>query len=474
MKLPPTQAELDKVTNAFETIQAAYTAGLIPLSQYDAAIDSFTKKMKSLEGAFLPANLPADVLGDALKAAGIQNATDQIEKLQEGVAAAGAAFDIGRIPASAYAAEIDKLTTAEQKNATDGITGLTAALSIAGENFATGKIGLDAYGQALDNLVQTFPNFQDAVNKQEVSIAGLNVTMATITQTVPNVDQILRSFGVETADDVTAHIKTLQAQLDAANQAMGLGVPGAAQAAQAAEHALLLEQQALSNSALDDKTLGIPNLQTLQQTLGDTNRAYQDLASGGMLNTVTNLQAMITQQNAAIAVAVQQGQDTTQLRIDLDSMKDSLSRATLGFSDMAASLKQVELSGIDTVFHDILFDIGSVGDAFKQLGENMVDVVVNRIIKDALTPLLTALDSVIAKGVAALEQVAGIGVPSIGSADSPSGSTSIPVPGDTVGNIPSTGSVGPEGVPEGGSLDTGGTSPDLSGEAGSGEVRPAV
>ncbi len=75
---------------------------------------------------------------------------------------------------------------------------------------------------------------------------------------------------------------------------------------------------------------------------------------------------------------------------------------------------------------------------FKKMGEGMVDVVTNRIIKDAMTPLLDALDKVIAKAVTALEKVTGIGVPSL-----PAGS----VPGATPPTLPSAGGI--PGIPTG-------------------------
>lgn len=46
---------------------------------------------------------------------------------------------------------------------------------------------------------------------------------------------------------------------------------------------------------------------------------------------------------------------------------------------------------------DAIFQTGKVGDAFKKLGEDVVDIVLNHIIKDALKPLLDMLDNVLAK-----------------------------------------------------------------------------
>jgi len=429
VKTAPTQAELDKLANALEFVQRQYEAGLIPLSTYDAAVGDFTKKMTQLNGAFIPQG-PIDELGEALKKAGIKNAGDELEQLQRNVAATGAAFEIGRGPASDYADAIKKLEDFTQKNSTEGLIGLGNQLEIVGEQFRLGKVGGEELAGALDNLVQAGPAFQDSILKQDDAIGHLVITMANVGHEVPTVDQVLRSFGVETADGVTSHIAQLQHALDSASAAMRTGVPGAALAAQLALQALRTEEQKLSQTSLDVKILGIPDLQALRDRVTDVGKAYQDLASKGLLTVTTALEANIVQQRANIDLAVQEGKDTTDLRIQLDATTESLKRQTLGFSDLAASLKGTSLSGLDTVFHDLLFNISGVADAFKKLGESIVDTVVNRIIKDAFSPLLDSLDSVIAKGVAALEKVAGIGVSSIPTPGVGSGGVKIPgIPG---------------------------------------------
>lgn len=410
VKVPPTQGELDKLANALTFIQQQYEAGLIPLSTYDAAVGDFAKKMAQLNGAFVPQG-PIDELGEALKKAGIKDAGQELEQLQRNVAATGAAFETGRGPASDYADAIKKMEDFVQKNSTEGIAGLGNQLEIVGEQFRLGKVGGEELAASLDNLIQAGPALQDSVLKQAAAIAGLNVSMQSVTETAPTVDQILRSFGVETADDVTAHIKHLQDALDAANADMAIDVPGAAVAAQLALQALRNEQQKLSETALDDKMLGIPNLETLKARVTDVNGAYEDLAGRGLLNSTTALEANIAQQRAAIDLAVQQGQDTTNLRIDLDATTEALRRQTEGMAELARSLKGVELGGLQNIFHDILFDISKVGTDFAKLGESMVDVVANRIIKDALNPLLDSLDKVIANATTALEKVIGIKVP---------------------------------------------------------------
>lgn len=408
VKLPPTQAELDKVANSFELISGQYEKGLIPLSQYDAAVDSFTKKMTSLQGAFVAATLPADELGKALKLAGIKDASDELAKLQAGVAAASTGFDNGRTSASAYAAEIDKLTAFEQKNSTDGIAGLTTALSIAGEDFVRGKTSIQDYAAALDNLIAAMPATQDAILKQSAAIAGLGTGFDILIRNIPTTEGALKNLGLQTMPQLNRAVELAQKDFDAVTEAFKRN-EATSQDVAIAWGRLHDAQVKISEDKLDQQKLGIPDLEILQRRVNDANTAYEDLASKGLLNATTALEGQVTKQRDAIDLAVQMGQDTTNLRIDLDATTEALKRQTLGFSDLAASLKGVELSGIQGVFHDLLFDVGSIGDAFKKLGESMVDTVVNRILKDALSPLLDSLDKVIVKGVQALEGLLGIG-----------------------------------------------------------------
>ncbi len=289
VKIPPSEAELNKLANALETIQAAYEAGQIPISEYDAAVTDFAKKMNSLQGGFVAATGPVDDLGEALKLAGVASTANDFQKLTEAVAATGAGYDLGRVSASDYAAAIDKLSAFTLKNATDGLAGLQAQLTITEEQFALGKVGGEEMAAALDKLIQATPAVQDGFIKQAAAIAGLNVSMLSVTQTAPNVAQILQSFGQETADDVAAHVKHLQDAVDSANAAMEVGVPGAAIAAQLALQALRQEQEKLSSEKLDDTILGIPSLTDLQNKLADVTKAYQDLNQNGLLNSTTSL-----------------------------------------------------------------------------------------------------------------------------------------------------------------------------------------
>ena len=73
---------------------------------------------------------------------------------------------------------------------------------------------------------------------------------------------------------------------------------------------------------------------------------------------------------------------------------------------------------------DVIFQTGKVSDAFKKLGEDVVDIVLNHIIKDALRPLLDMLDNVLSKlGLGSAGAAGGTALP--GFAPGMAGSTGI-------------------------------------------------
>ena len=395
VKVPPTQAEIDKVTKAFELVQQQYDAGQISLEVYNRSVEAFTKQLGSMYGKAAEAKGPLDQLAAALKALGIKEYTDDANKAAEATAIVAAGFASGRVSIEDYAAAIEKMDAAALKANPD----LAQVLSSMDKQLE--------YNDAIVGMGERWDAAAAAVNGFAASASNLYLKDKTL-------DGALNNLGVVTLTKLGAQFKQAKADFDTVQTAFNAGVATSGEL-DAAWQRLLATEMALSQERLDERALGIPDLQALEHELGIAQQAYNDLASRGILNTTTALEGQIAKQRLAIEVAQQQGKDTTNLRIDLDAMQEALKRQTVGFADLAASLKQVELGGLQTAFHDLLFNIGGVEDAFKKMGESIVDTVVNRIIKDAMSPLLDSLNKVIDKGVAALEKVAGIGVNSIGS-----------------------------------------------------------
>ena len=161
-------------------------------------------------------------------------------------------------------------------------------------------------------------------------------------------------------------------------------------------------------------SLGVPSLEALTMAANKSRDAYNDLVNSGVLNYTQALEASIKPQQDAINAATQMGQDTTDLRIKLDETTSALDRQSKGWYEVWVALNQVVTSDIDKTFGDILFNIGQVGTDLKKLGEDIVNTILNGIIKQALTPLIQEMDKLIVEGVQWLASLVGLVIPGLG------------------------------------------------------------
>lgn len=155
--------------------------------------------------------------------------------------------------------------------------------------------------------------------------------------------------------------------------------------------------------------LGIQSVAVLQQIADKTTAAYLIVKNDPYASVTANLQANTAELQANINLVAEQGGDTTNLRILLDQTTSALQRQTQGWIDLYKGLNQVVTGDLSTAFDDILFNIDKVGADFKKLGEDIVDTVLNGIIKQALTPLIESMDKLIVEGVQWLGGLLGIG-----------------------------------------------------------------
>lgn len=186
-------------------------------------------------------------------------------------------------------------------------------------------------------------------------------------------------------------------------------------------------QQALDKEYKDS---GVPNADALSAALARNQQAYQDLKDKGLVTTYgemvhdqETLKDQITQQTNL-------GTNTDDLQLKYVHLTAQLATVKTGFTDTATAITAAIGTDTQKAVDDLITGVGNLGDDFKKMGEDVVDIFVNRIIKDAMKPLLDALDSVIDKALQAAEDVLGIGkgssIPGIGGSSTPSGGDGIP------------------------------------------------
>ncbi len=398
VKVAPTPEAINKITNALEFVQHAYESGAVSLQVYNAAVDAFGKKMKEAFGEHDWAG-PIDALGDALKNAGIKSYSDELEKLRTAQTLAAEAFAAGRIGPEEYAEAIDKTNEAVKK--AHPIT-----QQLIDDLKKTGQMFEDIDAQILKNT-----------DAQGQALGSLGEKIGELKAPLQSVDAILSSFGIKTVAQTEARIKTLNAQLAGAVAAMKVGVPGAAQAADEALRRLY--QIANGPKLLDEQKLGIPDLQTLQMQLDSNVKAYQRLIANGVLNYRQAMQAEIALLRERIYVGQQAGENTDQLQVKLDHMTEALKRQNEGWAVTIRNIHQTMESGLSQAFDDMIFHIDRVADDFKKLGESVVDIFLNHIIKLAIQPALNALDGLLAKLGSVITQSLGITTPTFSGAKIP-------------------------------------------------------
>lgn len=163
--------------------------------------------------------------------------------------------------------------------------------------------------------------------------------------------------------------------------------------------------------ALDDeyKNAGVPNADALSSALAKNQQAYQDLKDKGLVTTYGEMVHDQTVLQDEINIQTNLGNNTDDLKLKYSHLQDQLTTVKTGFTDTAKAITDAIGTDTQKAVDDLITGVGNLGDDFKKMGEDVVDIFVNRIIKDAMKPLLDALDSVIDKALQAAEDVLGIG-----------------------------------------------------------------
>lgn len=204
----------------------------------------------------------------------------------------------------------------------------------------------------------------------------------------------------------------------------------------------------------DEVVAQIPDISELQSKLTDATTAYHniqqatDADGNSVYNNTQQIQAHITQLNADIALMQASGQNTDHLRQEVDQLTQSLQQQPTWWSAMNNAALQVTKT-IETQLGSALTSIidgtSSVAAAFEKMGESVLNIILNTIIKQGITELLNSLSNVdgiigtIAKdfgGVASQATAAGTSLASatgLGNSAASIGASGTGAIGDTVG-----------------------------------------
>lgn len=213
----------------------------------------------------------------------------------------------------------------------------------------------------------------------------------------------------------------------------------------------------------DAHVLGIQDNSTIMARVDETHDAFVRAATAvddqgrSLYNLHQIMVAQLQDYSAQIQAGQQLGENTDELQLKYIHLADAIRTQNIGFTDTVTQMHNIANTGFQRVLDDLIFKADDVGKAFKQMGENLVTTFANRILNDALKPVLNALDGIIDKAIRAAEKVLGIGIP---SSNGPL-SGDYGIPGLPNGGIGSIGDI--PGLPgPGGTVPAGGTSGGVS------------
>jgi hypothetical protein len=114
--------------------------------------------------------------------------------------------------------------------------------------------------------------------------------------------------------------------------------------------------------------------------------------------SVSQLTATILEMRAAGTLTDEEMQALLQAIADnADKASQHIDNIKTHGLDMAQQIGRAIENDLSKALGDIIFQTGNISDAFKKLGRDVVDVILNHIIKDALDPLMNSLDQVLGK-----------------------------------------------------------------------------
>lgn len=152
--------------------------------------------------------------------------------------------------------------------------------------------------------------------------------------------------------------------------------------------------------------LGITSGAVLQDLADRSRQSYKVVGDSNLsaMEKARALQVALQDQiNANDAVGV----SADALKLRLAHLTEAINLQREGWAGTILAMHDAIGSGMTQILDDLIFHIDRVGDDFKKLGEQVVDIFANHILKLALEPVLAALDNLILKGIEWLGKLLG-------------------------------------------------------------------
>ncbi len=186
----------------------------------------------------------------------------------------------------------------------------------------------------------------------------------------------------------------------------------------------------------DAHLLGIRDLGELRTKIQESQEALDRLVNAGLIPEHQAMEKQLQILQESIGLHRSLGENTDALQLKAIHLADAIHTQNVGFTDTVVAMHGVMQSGFDTALNNLITQSGSVGDAFKKMGESLVTTFADRILNDALKPVLNALDGIIDKALKAAEKMLGIKLPGSNNSDN---TDSIATPPFAGGSIPGLG-----------------------------------
>ena len=231
----------------------------------------------------------------------------------------------------------------------------------------------------------------------------------------------------------------------------------------------------------DANLLGINDGSVLKTRMDETHDAFLRVTGAvddhglALYNLHQQQIAQLADIKATITEQQSLGLNTDALQLKAIHLADAIHAQNVGYTDTAVAIHNIVGSGITNAFNDLITGAGGAGDAIKKMGESVVTTFGDRILNDALKPVLADLDSIIDKALNASGKLLGLNPSSPISA---AGGVDLGLPKQTISDIPKLPGIpsfgGVTGSGEGGIEGIGTNAGDFGIGGDSGEVAGAL
>jgi hypothetical protein len=368
-------ANVTTAQQALVDITTAFNNGQASAADVQKAVAGLTKAQNALTTSLKPAKQAVDDLTAAMFPLDKEIATVDTRAVEQATALASATAAVN---AWAQAHGLAGISVGTDTNAT---ADYSSAVTDAHGNLVPFGETLSAVNTTAGSLAQIFPDLVNDTDTYGTAVSNVATAQQAVTSTGEQVSTMITGLGLlvvqatQNYDNAKAQYDVLVASWQQGND-VGALVAAQYQKMQQAASTLAQYTKALQDAqnglkgALDSSTTSLTNFLT---QAGLLENGLDALNSDALPQTDVGLQAMNSYLSQSIA-------SFSNVTGQTDSWNRSLQQATKSLgSDMASAITSV----IDGT--------SSLGAAMEKLGEQMLDICLNIIIKQALAPVESAI-----------------------------------------------------------------------------------